>query len=130
MRQLIGLAAVVALLAMAGAAGAQGTAKTDEGLAIFFESGSARIPSAERPKLDQASRTYRDGQPVVMIISGSTDSAGAAAANLRLSLARANAVVSELVARGIPAERFQVVGKGETESANDEQGRMVAITWR
>jgi hypothetical protein len=54
-------------------------------------------------------------QPIVMIVSGSTDATGSAAGNLRLSQRRAENVLHGLVARGIPIERFQVLSKGETE---------------
>ena len=80
---------------------------------------------------------YRDGKPLIMVVTGAADAVGPADRNLRLSQLRANAVVHELVARGIPIERFQVVGKGETDPFVPDQkdtaeprNRRVEITWR
>ncbi len=112
-------------------------AKQPDALSIYFDTGSATVRQSDMATLDQASRLYRDGKPIVMIVSGSTDSTGTAVANLRLSQLRADAVVRELIARGIPAERFQIVGKGETElavpTANgvaEPRNRRAEITWR
>ena len=66
--------------------------------------------------LDQAARTYRDGKPIVMVVSGGTDSTGSAAANLRLSQQRADNVLQGLIARGIPVERFQILAKGRNRA--------------
>ncbi len=112
-------------------------AKSPDSLTILFDEGSAAIRPNEEATLDQASRLYRDGKPVVMVVSGATNSVGSADGNLRLSVHRANVVVRELVARGIPVERFQLLGKGETEPAVQAQkgtpeprNRRVEITWR
>ncbi len=87
--------------------------------------------------LDQASRLYRDGNPILMIVAGSTDTLGAPELNLLLSQQRASTVLRGLIARGIPAERFQVVAKGETDltvatpdDVSEERNRRVEITWR
>jgi OmpA-OmpF porin, OOP family len=73
----------------------------------------------------------------VMIVSGSTDSTGLPAVNLRLSRRRANNVLQGLLSRGIPVERFQVTAKGETDllvptppGVSEERNRRVEITWR
>jgi outer membrane protein OmpA-like peptidoglycan-associated protein len=72
-----------------------------------------------------------------MIVTGSADTVGAAAANLRLSQLRANNVLQGLVSRGIPAERFQLVAKGQTDlvvptppDTSEERNRRAEITWR
>lgn len=131
------------VLAMA-APSAGGWAQTDpaatkapESLVLYFDSGSSAIRQADVALLDQAARLYRDGHPIVMVVSGSTDSVGKPASNLSLSTRRAQAVVSDLIARGIPAERFQVLAKGATESVvpnspgtPEPRDRRVEITWR
>ncbi len=106
-------------------------------LHLFFDRGSATVRPNDTALLDQASRLYRDGKPIVMIVSGSTDSTGSAAANLSLSQRRANNVLQGLVSRGIPIERFQVVAKGATDpmvatpaGVPEERNRCVEITWR
>ena len=106
-------------------------------LVLHFDPGSATVRPQDVPLLDQASRLYRAGKPIVMIVTGSADTMGAAAANLRLSELRANNVLQGLVSRGIPVERFQVIAKGQTDpvvptppETSEERNRRVEITWR
>jgi outer membrane protein OmpA-like peptidoglycan-associated protein len=101
-------------------------------LVLHFDPGSATVRQQDITLLDQASRLYRAGNPIVMIVTGSADTVGAAAANLRLSQLRANNVLQGLVSRGIPVERFQVIAKGQTDPvvATEERNRRVEITWR
>ncbi len=87
--------------------------------------------------LDHASRAYSEGKPIVMILTGSADRTGSAEVNLDLSQRRAEAVLRGLLARGIPADRFQVLAKGETDlpvptdqGVAELQNRRVEITWR
>lgn len=112
-------------------------APSTDSITIYFNSGSAAISPEGRNALDQAARTYRDGKPIIMVVSGGSDSTGSAAANLRLSQIRADNVLQGLVTRGIPVERFQVLAKGETEPAvpapdgtAEARNRRVEITWR
>ncbi len=106
-------------------------------LVIYFASGSTVVPEQYQPVLDHAARLYRAGNPVVMIVSGATDSVGSPALNLMLSQRRADAVIQGLVTRGIPEVRFQALAKGQTEPAvaapdgtPEAQDRRVEITWR
>ncbi len=87
--------------------------------------------------LDRAARLFRDGNPLVMTVSGAADSVGSPAANLALSQQRADAVFHELIARGIPAQRFQVLAKGVTDPSvptppgtAEPNNRRVEISWR
>jgi OOP family OmpA-OmpF porin len=87
--------------------------------------------------LDQAARLFREGNPLVMIVTGQTDSAGDAEHNLSLSIQRADTVAKALVSRGIPASRLQVLGKGESEplvhsadSVAVPENRVAIISWR
>ena len=116
---------------------APAAAKAPDSLSIYFASGSASVSSQGQAVLDQAARTYRDGKPIIMVVSGGADATGTAATNLHLSQVRADTVLQGLVARGIPIERFQVLAKGETEPAvPDSEGkaearnRRVEISWR
>jgi outer membrane protein OmpA-like peptidoglycan-associated protein len=106
-------------------------------LVLHFDPGSATVRQQDVPLLDQASRLYRAGNPIVMIVTGSADTTGSAAVNLRLSQLRANNVLQGLVSRGIPVERFQVMAKGQTDpvvptapDTSEERNRSVEITWR
>jgi outer membrane protein OmpA-like peptidoglycan-associated protein len=104
---------------------------------LHFDLGSAAIRAQDEALLDQASRLYRDGNPIVMIVTGSADTVGQPDVNLALSQQRADAVLRGLTARGIPVGRFQLVAKGETDLAvateddvPEERNRRVEITWR
>jgi outer membrane protein OmpA-like peptidoglycan-associated protein len=106
-------------------------------LVVFFDVGSTTIRSQDKAVLDHASRAYSEGKPIVMILTGTADRTGSAEVNLELSQLRAQAVLKGLLARGIPADRFQVLAKGETElpvptssGVAELQNRRVEITWR
>lgn len=106
-------------------------------LSVFFDLGSTTVRPQDVAVLDHASRLYTDGKPIVMILTGSTDTVGAPLQNLRLSQQRALAVLTQLVARGIPAERFQILAKGETDlpvadpaNTAEPRNRRVEIAWR
>jgi outer membrane protein OmpA-like peptidoglycan-associated protein len=111
--------------------------KGPSSLSIYFDTGSSAIRPVENKVLDQASRLYNDGKPIVMIVKGMSDTTGPAEANLLLSQSRADAVLVALISRGIPADRFQVLATGETEPAvataqgvAEQRNRSVEITWR
>ncbi len=117
--------------------GGQSAAKSPDSLSVYFSPGSAMVSPKGEAVLDLAARTYRDGKPIIMVVSGGSDSTGTAAGNLKLSQMRADSVLQGLVARGIPVERFQVLAKGETEPAvpapegtPDPRNRRVEISWR
>lgn len=112
-------------------------AKAADSISLYFDNGSAAVSAQGQSVLDTAARTYRDGKPIIMVVSGGSDSTGSAAANLRLSQLRADNVLQGLVARGIPIEHFQVLAKGETEPAvptpdgtAEARNRRVEISWR
>ena len=105
-------------------------------LVILFSAGSSKLERDDKATLDRASRAYNEGKPIVMIITGSADRSGNAVKNLKLSQQRANAVLRGLLDRGIPADRFQVLAKGETELAvptphgtAEPENRRVVISW-
>jgi len=106
-------------------------------LKVFFDSGSASIAPDQQATLDQAVRTWRDGDWIVMVVAGVADTVGPAELNLSLSLARAAAVADSLADRGIPTARLQVHGRGnselEVETEDDvaePANRVAEITWR
>lgn len=105
-------------------------------LAIYFRPGSSELSPKDKDVLDHASRAYNEGKPIVMILSGTADRSGNPRANLTLSQKRATAVLNGLIDRGIPAERFQVLAKGETElpvptarGIAESKNRRVEISW-
>ena len=106
-------------------------------LKVYFSLGSATIDADQAATLDRAVRTFREGDPFVMIVAGSADKVGDPNANLALSLQRATAVATALAARGIPIERLQVLGRGNSElkvatpdEVAEEENRIVEISWR
>ena len=106
-------------------------------LKVYFESGSSRISADQVATLDRAVRTFREGDPFVMIVAGGADKVGDPAVNLNLSLLRATEVATALTERGIPIERLQVLGRGNSElEVNTAEGvpeaenRVVEISWR
>lgn len=110
---------------------------SDAFLKVYFNSGSSRIEPDQIATLDLAARTYREGNPFVMVVAGGADTVGSASDNLQLSLARANSVADALVARGIPVERLQVLGRGNSElevptgpGTAEAGNRVVEISWR
>lgn len=124
---------VCAALLLPGAVGAQDV----DALRVFFPTGGASVQRDGNQVLDEAARLFRAGNPIVMIVSGGADTVGDPTRNLQLSVSRAQAVANGLVARGIPADRLQVMGRGTTELAvSTEEGvaepdnRVVEITWR
>ncbi len=117
--------------------GASEGAEPSGKLVLLFDTGSAALDAHNEAILDQASRLYREGRPIIMIVSGGADAVGSPAQNLTLSQQRATAVAHGLLARGIPAERTQILAKGETNPAvpaqrgvPEAQNRRVEITWR
>lgn len=106
-------------------------------LKVYFGSGSAAISADQAATLDRAVRTFREGDPFVMIVAGGADKVGSPSQNLSLSLQRATAVATALTNRGIPIERLQVLGRGNSELQVDtadgvaeEENRVVEISWR
>lgn len=106
-------------------------------LVLHFSPGSATVRPEDQALLDKASRLYRDAHPIAMILTGGTDAVGSPEKNLRISQERAAAVLRGLVARGIPAERFQLLAKGESDpivpnapGTSVAENRRVEIRWR
>ena len=104
---------------------------------FLFGTGLAKLNAHYEALLDQASRLYREGRPVIMIVSGSSDAVGSLESNLLLSERRADAVAHGLLDRGIPAERTQILAKDETNpevptnrGVPEAQNRRVEVTWR
>jgi len=131
------LAAGVIGALMSVTLGGTAFAQADENLMVYFGVGSTSISDEQAEVLDQAARLFREGSPLVMILSGGTDTLGSAARNLSLSVSRAEAVLEGLIARGIPVDRLQVAGRGETDlnvetddSVAEARNRYVEITWR
>ncbi|WP_419758263.1 OmpA family protein [Acidisoma sp.] len=113
------------------------SAEAPTSLSVYFASGSSTLAPKEQATLDEASRIFNDGKPIVMIITGMADATGSAGPNLLLSQKRADIVFQGLIARGLPPNHFQILAAGTTASLSgkepsgpDQAYRKVEITWR
>ncbi len=86
---------------------------------IEFESGGDRITEDSATTLDQIASFLSTNPNIRIQIIGHTDSDGDEVANLNLSTLRAEAVRSQLVARGIDPERLLTLGYGEYDPVAD-----------
>jgi outer membrane protein OmpA-like peptidoglycan-associated protein len=81
---------------------------------VTFLTGSATLTPAGREALVRAAAVLQANPDVRVRIEGNTDSTGTAAANLRLSQARAQTVLETLVGLGVARDRMSAVGYGES----------------
>ena len=85
---------------------------------IFYDKGSARLKTKSREELDKLAAFLLNNKSLLIEIGSHTDSRGDAKFNKKLSLKRAQAVVNYLVDKGIPKERMQARGYGESKLRN------------
>lgn len=93
---------------------------------IFFDFDKATLRPDSRPELQRVATVLQDNPSMKIEISGHTDNKGSATYNLRLSEARAKAVVDYLISNGIEKSRLQFKGYGFLKpiASNDtEEGR-------
>ena len=105
------------------------------GRVIPFAPGSAALLPEAQPILQEVSAAAKQFAGLRISVDGHTDSDGADAANQALSQARAESVLSALIADGVPAEQLTAIGYGETQPlvpndspANKAQNRRVVFT--
>ncbi len=81
---------------------------------VFFKTGSAELELASQSELDKLVGLLNENETMNIQINGHTDNVGSVADNLKLSEARAKAVVEYLITKKIPAKRLKYKGYGET----------------
>lgn len=86
---------------------------------IFFESGRAELKPISYVELNKAAELLENNGSMVIEVGGHTDNLGSEDSNLRLSQARANAVVEYLKLAGIEETRLQAKGYGESTPIAD-----------
>jgi len=82
---------------------------------ITFETNKSEIRPESEPILQKALNTLKAYKDLKVEIQGHTDDVGSASANQRLSEARARAVRTWLIDRGIDPDRLTAAGYGESE---------------
>ena len=88
---------------------------------IEFESGKATLTDSGMAVLDQMSAAMLKLKGVKVEVIGHTDNAGSRAGNLSLSQARAEAVKTYIVGKGIAAESIAVSGEGPDRPVADNR---------
>jgi outer membrane protein OmpA-like peptidoglycan-associated protein len=81
-----------------------------------FEAGRSALRPAARTWLDRVAASLRSWPSAELRIVGHTDASGSTAANDALSLDRAASTRDWLVARGVPAARIAVAGRGARDA--------------
>jgi outer membrane protein OmpA-like peptidoglycan-associated protein len=84
--------------------------------AVFFAKDTDyRQPDATAAALDELGRLIKDTDDVLVRVVGYTDEKGGEERNTPLSQARAQKVVADLTARGVPAWRLVAVGRNDVQ---------------
>ena len=86
---------------------------------LSFPTGSSQLKTGARPELDNVAAILTNCPNVSLMIAGYTDNVGSADSNLRLSRNRAEAVVHQLVGKGVPSDRLVAEGYGEADPVAD-----------
>lgn len=102
---------------------AQREAAVTKPVTVNFATGSAELSKRAQRTIDEEMVPFIENNGSAYFeVSGNTDSTGSRETNMRLSLARAQAVVDYLVAQWeFPRARFQVVGNGPDKPLCDER---------
>ena len=93
---------------------------------INFDTGKAVVRSDSEEVLGEIQRLLSEHKNLKLKVEGHTDNVGSSAENLKLSQARAAAVVTWLTKHGIKADRLTAAGLGDTKPIADnssEDGR-------
>jgi hypothetical protein len=88
---------------------------------VFFRQGGAQLTDPEELlKIGQVAQRLREDKRLVVVLVGHTDPSGSAAANQKLSVARAAAVRAlVLKAGGVDDGRVLVYGQGDASASGD-----------
>jgi OOP family OmpA-OmpF porin len=93
---------------------------------IHFDTGKSELKPESAPALDEIVKLLTENPALKVCVVGHTDMVADLAANMKLSQARAQAVVNRLVARGIAGSRLIPFGAGPyapVASNKTEEGR-------
>ena len=103
---------------------------------VLFDTNKATLKPGADQKIERLATFLNQNPNERLIIEGYTDSTGSEDYNQELSQRRAEAVANSLAARGVPASRYQAVGRGQafpvaanSTSAGRQQNRRVEIVF-
>jgi outer membrane protein OmpA-like peptidoglycan-associated protein len=82
---------------------------------IFFDTDQATLTPDGAQVVADAAEAYQETGAARIVVTGHSDTTGAAAYNLELSQRRAETVTNELIRRGVPATDITTVGRGEED---------------
>jgi len=80
---------------------------------VLFDTGKSTLKPGAYSTIDKLAQVLTSSRDRKVLIEGHTDSTGSDTTNLALSQARAQAVQSALLQRGVAASQITAVGKGE-----------------
>lgn len=80
-----------------------------------FASGTPELTAGEKASLEDLAKRFCRADQTVIELRGYADGTGSTERDVALSAARAHAVESFLIERGVPAERIILLGLGEVD---------------
>ena len=86
---------------------------------LLFETGSSILTPESKEQVDNIAAILKAYPAVDIKLGGYTDNVGNPAENLKLSSDRANRVRTDLISRGIAADRLTAEGYGENHPVSD-----------
>ena len=84
---------------------------------VYFDIGGAVLTGSSQIAMNDALKAAQERSGGEIVVTGHTDTIGAQPRNDELSRRRADQVKQLFVARGFPAQRIEVVGRGERDLA-------------
>ena len=103
---------------------------------VLFDTNKATLKPGADQRIERLATFLQKNSAERLIIEGYTDSTGSEDYNQELSQRRAQAVANALAAQGVPASRYQVVGRGQAfpvatnaTPAGRQQNRRVEIVF-
>lgn len=87
--------------------------------AILFDTGKAKLKPQSQKDLGEFAKVLKEYKDTDLVIEGHTDNTGKKDANLKLSQARADAVITELERNGVERSRMTGHGLGDTQPVGD-----------
>jgi outer membrane protein OmpA-like peptidoglycan-associated protein len=103
---------------------------------VLFDTGKATLKPGAEERLDRLAAFMENNPQERVIIEGYTDSTGSEDFNQELSQRRAGAVANALMSKGIPSDRVQPIGKGQSfpvatnsTAAGRQQNRRVEVVF-